>query len=404
MTSNAAKTHPDMRRPGMLLTAVIFALAVLLPPDSAAQWSAGPGETVRNAFGPSKNQHASVCRGACGMDCPSSCEQDEEFQCAGAGALIRVQTYSCGTHLGCRQHDDCLDNCSQQHGEGYDCQAECHAEAVEDWGLENSTSWATGGGPFDGDPITFEYTSKTPGGPEAIYRCPEGARQECTPERDGCRTGGKPVEPVFDSFAGGSAALVRVTDFRSGRVCTVGGQPSSVCEHGADIKVSGQDYCTQSGGKKGCTWYGFELDYSNATPTEPLICQSSAADEDFLGGMVSKVIKSSSVDEDSDMGKILGQLQKELSSGKSMDEVFSGITITTEDGTVLGGEEPREVFPEPGVPSEVAFNSASGHLFVPMFELKDASPPGTSVEHMVRCSQNGTPVIETRFRLHFGGN
>ena len=129
---NAAKTQPDMRRAGMLLTAVIFALAVLLPPDSAAQWSAGPGETVRNAFGPSKNQHVPVCRGACGMDCPSSCEQDEEFQCAGAGALIRVQTYSCGTHLGCRQHDDCLDNCSQQHGEGYDCQAECHAEAVED--------------------------------------------------------------------------------------------------------------------------------------------------------------------------------------------------------------------------------------------------------------------------------
>jgi len=391
-----------MHKAGILLTAVVFTLAVFLSLDSAAQWSASPGETVRNAFGPSKNQNASVCRGACGMGCPSSCDQEEAFLCAGAGALIRVQTYSCGTHQGCRQHDDCLDRCSQQHGEGYDCQAECHAEAVEDWGVENTTSWAVGGGPFDGDPIIFEYTSEAPDGPEAVYRCPEGARQECTAERDGCRAGGKPVEPVFDSFAGG-AASVRVTGFRSGRVCTTGGQPSSVCEVTADIKVIGQDYCTQPGGKKGCTWYGFELDFANANPAEPLICRTSAAEEDFLGGVVSKVIKSSSVDEGTEMGQFLGQLQKELNSGKSMDEVFSGISITTEDGTVLGGEEPSDVFPKAGVPTEVAFNGASGHLFVPMFELRGASPPGSSVEHMVRCSQNGTPIIETRFRLHFGG-
>ena len=404
MMSSAAEIHPDMQRADKTLAAVLFTLVLLLPLASLAQWSANPGETVRNAFGPSRSEAAPVCRGACGADCPSSCEQDVEFQCAGAGALIRVQTYSCGTHQGCRQHDDCLDRCSQEHAEGYDCQAECHAEAIEDWGVEMAGSWAIGGGPYDGAPIKFEYTTQKPGGPEAVYRCPEGARQDCTAERDGCRAGNKMVDPVFDSFAGGGSGQVRVTGFRSGRVCTAGGQPSSVCEAAVDIKVSGMDYCAQSGGRKGCTWYGFELDYANANPAEPLICQSSAADEDFLGGMVSKIIKSSSPDSDSDMGNLLGQLQQELNSGKSLDQVFSGITVTTADGEVLGSDAPREVFPEPGVPAQIALNGVAGHLFVPMFELRDASPPGTSVEHMLRCTQQGNPVIETMFRLHFGGH
>jgi len=393
-----------MYRPVVALAAVLFVLALLQAQESVAQWSANPGETIRNAFGPAKNKGAPVCRGACGMDCPSSCENEMQFECVGAGTLIRVNTFSCGTHQGCRQHDDCLDRCSQEHSEEYDCQAECHAEAVTDWGLEMAGSWAIGGGPFDGEPIQFEYTMDAPGGAEAIYRCPEGARQDCTPTRDGCRANGKPVDPVFDSFAGGVAGTVRVSGFRSGRVCTMGGQPSSVCQPAVDIQVSGRDYCTQSGGKQGCTWYGFEFDYSDANPAEPLICQTSAADEDFLGGVVSKVIQSSSPDSDSDMGKLLGHLQEELSSGKSMDEVFSGITVTSADAPMKEVAAPRETFPKPGVPTEVAFNGVSGHVFVPIFELRNAAPAGTSVEHMVRCSQQGKPVIETAFRLHFGGN
>lgn len=402
--SSVAGIHPEMNRMPVTLVTVLLAITVLLQSESVAQWSASPGETVRNAFGPAKNQGAPVCRGACGMDCPSSCEQEVEFECAGAGTLIRVQSNSCGTHQGCRQHDDCLDRCSQEHSEAYDCQAECHAEAVNDWGLEMAGSWAIGGGPYDGDPIKFEYTMDIPGGAEAVYRCPQGARQECTPTLDGCRAGDKPVEPVFDSFAGGGPGIVRVTGFRSGRVCTMGGQPSSVCQPTVDIEVTGRDYCTQSEGKQSCTWYGFELDYFDANPAEPLICHSSAADEDFLGGIVSKVIKSSSADTDSDMGRLLGELQEGLNSGKSMDQVFSGISITTEDGETLGGEKPTQVFPEPGVPTEVALNGVSGHLFVPMFELRNSSPPGTSVEHLVRCSQQGKPVVETTFRLHFGGD
>lgn len=393
-----------MFRVAMKLLVVCLILAVLYPQISTAQWSAMPGETVRNGFGPVKNQGAPACRGACGLDCPSSCDQEVQFECAGAGTLTRVKSYRCGTHQGCRQHDDCLDRCSQQHAEGYDCQAECHTEAVNDWGLEMTGSWALGGGPFDTQPIVFEYTMDTPAGAEAIYRCPEGSRQQCGATKDGCVAAGRPVDPVFDSFAGGPAGAIQVFGFRSGPVCFSDGQPSSVCQPAIDIQVNGKDSCAHSGGIQRCTWYGFELNYRNADPTEPLICQTSGADEDFLGGIVSRVIEAGPAESDTDMGKLLGGLQKQLQSGKSLDQVFAGITVTTEDGETLGGTAPEDALQQPGVPTEVALNGSSGHLLVPMFEMYDASPPGSSVEHQIRCLQQGQPVIETTFRLHFAVN
>ena len=108
---------------------------------------------------------------------------------------------------------------------------------------------------------------------------------------------------------------------------------------------------------------------------------------------------------DSEFGDILGHFQKELNSGKSLDQVFAGISITTEDGKTLGGAPTAtETFQQAGVPSEVALSGTSGHLFVPMFELHDTAPPGSSLELQVRCLQQGQPVIETTFRLHFANN
>ena len=387
----------------LIAAVVLLGMAMLLPPQSMAQWAANPGDTVRNAFGPVKNLRASVCRGACGLDCPSSCDQQVQFECVGNSKLLRVRTYSCGTHQGCREHDDCLDICSQEHGAGYDCAAECHAEAVTNWGLERAGLWAAGEGPVDADPIMFQYTMDVPDSPEAFYRCPDGARQQCTAGRATCLSGDEAVEPVFNTFAGGSGGTVRVSGFRSGRVCTAGGQPSSVCQDAVDIQIIGDDHCAQPGGTGRCTWYGFELYYHNANPAEPLICRSSATEEDFLGGIVTRAIEAAHTDPetDSELGKMLGHFQRELNSGKSLDQLFSGITVTTADGKTLGEPAPAEAFQEPGVPGEVLLEGASGHLLVPIFEWHAASPPGTSVEHNVRCSQQGRPVIETQFRLHF---
>jgi hypothetical protein len=412
MNANSGATHYDItscREQRIaccryrVLTALLLILAFTYPQTSAAQWAAKPGETVRNAFGPTKNLRPSICRGACGLDCPDTCEQVVQFDCTAKGGLLRVQTYSCGTHQGCREHDDCLDRCVQEHGAAYDCQTECHAEAVSDWGLERAGAWAAGGGPFDSEPVTFQYTTDTPDGPHALYGCPDGAQRQCTAGNGQCVSGSNPVEPVFNTFEGGVAGTVQVSGFRSGIACTEAGHPTSICQQAVEISVTGEDQCAQPEGNKRCTWYGFELDYHNAVPGEPLICNSSAIEGDFLGGVVSRAIESANADTDTELGKLLGQFQQDLNSGKSLDSIFSGISVTTADGNTVGGAPPAETFQPPGVPTEVELNTTSGHLLVPIFELHDAAPPGTQVEHLVRCSQQGLPVVETRFRLHFAG-
>ena len=55
----------------------------------------------------------------------------------------------------------------------------------------------------------------------------------------------------------------------------------------------------------------------------------------------------------------------------------------------------------PGAPRSVQLPSASGRLLVPMYELRDGGAPGSVVVRKVRCIQNGSPVLETTFRLHF---
>jgi hypothetical protein len=379
------------------LAALLLGAGLLSPLSSPAR----QGAAERNVFGPESHQAAPACRGACGQSCPSTCEQVVRFECSGSDSLLRVRSYSCGTHQGCRDHDACLDRCAVERAEGYDCQTECHARAVEDWGMEWAGSWALGGGPNDPDPLWFEYTMDAPAGAEAQYRCPDGATRQCGGDSAACMAANRPVEPVFDAYSGNGPGVVQVSGFRSGRVCLDGGQPASVCQPTADIQVTGSERCSQADGAQACSWYGFELDYRNANPLEPLNCHSTGADEDFLGGIVSQVIKAAPANTDTDLGNLLGNLQKELKSGKSLDQLFGGMSITTADGQVLGGAPPGPSYPEPGVPSEVVLDSGAGHVLVPMFELRNASPPGTTLVREVRCNQGGKPVIETTFRLHF---
>ncbi|MEH6611243.1 MAG: hypothetical protein V7696_17865 [Halioglobus sp.] len=397
-------TRSSVRQTFALAIAIFITLGALLPIKAVAQWSANPGDTVRNAFGPAKGLNVPACRGACGADCPSTCEESVQFECAGGDKLLRVQSYNCGTHQGCREHDDCLDSCSQEQAEGYDCATECHAEAVGNWGLDKAGFWAAGGGPYEGDPIRFQYTMEAPGGAEATYRCPDGASRQCSGGVGSCLAGNTLVEPQFESFIGGGPQTVKVSGFRSGIACMANGHPTSICQDSVDINVTGKDRCAQADGAQPCTWYGFELHYDNANPGEPLYCQSSAAKEDFLGGVVASAIEAAPGGVEGDLGKLLGQFQQGLNDGKSLDQIFSGITVTTADGKTLSEPEPTEVFQTAGVPNEIILNGTSGHILVPIFELKDASAPGTSVEHQIICRQAGRPVLETTFSLHFAGS
>jgi hypothetical protein len=146
----------------------------------------------RNEFGPMDGK----CRDACGADCPDTCDVDEYNECTEDGKSIRVVTrYQCGTHQGCRDHDDCLDACIAPYEYGNvpgtdftladieffvgPCQAECHLEALAyaselypGEGPSTVHSWASGGGPYDGSDV-WEYTRDRRDGPDRTEPCGE---------------------------------------------------------------------------------------------------------------------------------------------------------------------------------------------------------------------------------------
>jgi len=128
------KVHP---------TALSFGLAVvvlLATMPAIGQWSAEPGTIVRNAFGPQAGNNANQCRGACGAGCPESCAETVAYECLDSAQLRRVVTYECGTHQGCRVHDDCLDACLQSGASGGNCQAECDAKVMQRFGFESAAA------------------------------------------------------------------------------------------------------------------------------------------------------------------------------------------------------------------------------------------------------------------------
>lgn len=394
----------DSARPRSRLR-VIAGLVGLMPALLAAQWSAQPGERVRNAFGPGKGDAGSVCRGACGLDCPSACEKRIAYECADAQRLLRVTSYECGTHLGCREHDDCLDRCSQRGG--LECQAQCHGEAIQRFGLERATSWASGGGPHDGPPITFEYTRATARALEPVFACPEGSRLACSGAAGSClRSDGSPVEPVFDSYPGATADAMRISSLRVGSWCG-----ERVCGHAPEIEVTGGDTCAGAGATTRCTRYGMEFDYRGADPAAPLECSSSKSGGrgDFVGDLIKRSADSmpqhgeGSARAGGGLGELLGVLQKVVASADSPEEVEFSFAPFGPDGKPIesqrvgsqSGSAPR------AVPRTVGLDAASGRLVVPLHELAGSPGPPRVEEREIRCTHRGVPVLETTVRLRF---
>jgi hypothetical protein len=309
-----------------------------------------------------------------------------------------VRTHVCGTHAGCREHDDCLDRCRRGEAAGFDCQATCHSEAVERFGFEDATSWATGGGPYDGSSITFEYTVDAPGDSQPAFRCPEGSSRECSGTRGVCRANDGTVEPVFDAYPG--ARGMRISAFRSGPLCGDG-----VCGQEVDIRLTGEDSCAGVGS---CTRYGVEFDYENAEPSATLVCSTSTSggDEDFIGGLIKRGFDSApdlgadTFEGNPGLGQLLGVLQKVVQSADSPEDLEVSIAPFGPDGRPVEsqrvGSQPRD-HPAP-VPHTVDLPSPSGHLLVPMYEVADGQ--GETKVKQVRFSHQGEPVFEATFRLH----
>lgn len=114
------------------------------------------------------------CRGTCGVDCAEgNCfVTNEYFLClteegtdVNTGYKVAVQDLSCGTALGCQQHDACYDQCNGMLGcDTWDaamCRRDCDIEACGTWRFTTCVAWAMGGGPQDLDRL--EYTYPVPG-------------------------------------------------------------------------------------------------------------------------------------------------------------------------------------------------------------------------------------------------
>ena len=96
------------------------------------------------------------CRGACGVDCPSTCKNvgtyREQYVVGKTGYLIEFpNAILCGTHQGCQDHDACFDAAVGQGEEPLSApiHTECNVKALKKWGRENTMSWMRGGGPYE---------------------------------------------------------------------------------------------------------------------------------------------------------------------------------------------------------------------------------------------------------------
>jgi hypothetical protein len=393
-----------MSRQGTAALAIGLAILVSLTLNpTTVNASAEPGATVRNVFGPDVGMGANQCRGACGGGCPDSCSIQVAYECMGSSRLRRVEAFSCGTHPGCREHDDCLDECLASNPQSGDCGSQCDARAMQDYGLESSASWMLGDGPYDGA-ITFEYTRHAPAALEPAYHCPGDAKRQCG-ESAGCiAASGDRVDPVFESYPQGKKGAMQISGFRAGPLCSR--DNNSVCEHTENIRVTGADTCSRGR----CTRFGMEFDYRNADPTAPLECSTSTrgGDDDFVGDLLklggdalTTRTGNSSADQEDGMATLLGVFGKVLASADSPEDVNISMAPLGEDGKPIESQRVGTGYGDgpPPIPRSIELPEVSGHLFVPMYQLADSMKDGAVKERRISCTHLGDPVLETVVRL-----
>lgn len=168
----------------------------------AAKDCPAPTQKRVDQYGPSD----SMCRDACGADCPGSCcESEPDYYACVTNASRRYTgeaharvSYTCGTHPGCQDHDNCYDACIEKMGECKNSKGEttiwfcrgwntftatcfrgCDIKAVREHGLVNAGKWAKGHGPKT-EWIEYEYDIGIVHNAETEKMCPPG---ECASTR-----------------------------------------------------------------------------------------------------------------------------------------------------------------------------------------------------------------------------
>jgi hypothetical protein len=103
------------------------------------------------------------CRGACGEGCSNRACTDigtylVRHEQGGCHYVIEYRNAKrCGTHTGCRWHDDCFDRAKAM-GERYVTEPEhmkCNLRIAEENAIGDWTSWMLGGPPYEEEPMYF---------------------------------------------------------------------------------------------------------------------------------------------------------------------------------------------------------------------------------------------------------
>lgn len=134
----------------------------------------------------------SKCRGACGSDCPSSCQSEPDIKICVEDKSKKFHEYwkytgviKCGSAEFCRYHDQCFDDCA--YGDSpMMCQQACNLDCTGKY--KHSTAaclaWANGGGDFD----SYILYSNDPVSDTGFQAGPCPATESCVPA---CQSGQK---------------------------------------------------------------------------------------------------------------------------------------------------------------------------------------------------------------------
>ncbi len=167
ITSGFFSFYPQVDCEGIEPLLRLLCVSGLIPPSPCVGAGPAPRPTpttcpiglplapdVKDPGIPSK----ALCRGACGYNCPGFCKPLGDLQVIvpTASGDYYICTYpaviECGTHQGCRDHDNCYDCCAASGFStiGDICHLACDCGCLLTHGASNCPTWALGGGPFDG--------------------------------------------------------------------------------------------------------------------------------------------------------------------------------------------------------------------------------------------------------------
>ncbi len=215
-----------------LLAALVAAPIALACPDPP------PGYQQVDPHIPS----GATCRGACGGGCPRTCEDftlcvDDES----SSGHCDYTGKRCGTHQGCREHDDCYDACGPRGVLDlgvWRCRRACDLGCIRRYGLAQCRSWMTGAGPYDGE---LSFTDPPVAGDG---RCMPGADGGAGTDGGGAGTDGGtcldvdgkylcgdgcPCPPPYACMGPGTQCCYTPFPFGGQPLCLCPNQPNGLC-------------------------------------------------------------------------------------------------------------------------------------------------------------------------------